>query len=221
MGSTRTRLCSQPQRWSSGSARRPRDHSQPLGSGMGPTERGPEPAGEVCGGIYSPCFPGSRVPHGRLSSGRHGSGSNFWRGRQVRKSALKVSIFVLDQKKQVVQPSFCTVGGKGPKWSYQPCHPCTVQYGQYSYAETEREYTHTVSHGPQHTEIRVGTCRPRQGRVQRVGVAWHINYSGVQRHRRGHGHTSPGDPRPTPVISLSKRPRRQPTACRVAPSAPS
>ena len=29
-------------------------------------------------------------------------------------------------KNRCYQPSFCTVGGKGPKWSYQPCHPCTV-----------------------------------------------------------------------------------------------
>ena len=48
------------------------------------------------------CFPGSRVPHGRLSSGRHDSGSNFWRGLQVRKSSEKVSIFASDHKKQVV-----------------------------------------------------------------------------------------------------------------------
>ena len=27
-------------------------------------------------------------------------------------------------KNRCYQPSFCTVGGKGPKWSYQPCHPC-------------------------------------------------------------------------------------------------
>ena len=28
-------------------------------------------------------------------------------------------------KNRCYQASFCTVGGKGPKWSYQPCHPCT------------------------------------------------------------------------------------------------
>ena len=27
-------------------------------------------------------------------------------------------------KNRWYQPSFCTAGGKGPKWSYQPCHPC-------------------------------------------------------------------------------------------------
>ena len=27
-------------------------------------------------------------------------------------------------KNRCYQPSFCTAGGKGPKWSYQPCHPC-------------------------------------------------------------------------------------------------
>ena len=27
-------------------------------------------------------------------------------------------------KNRCYQPSFCTVDGKGPKWSYQPCHPC-------------------------------------------------------------------------------------------------
>ena len=128
MDSTRTRLCSQPQRWSSGSARRPRDHSQPLGSVLAPTERGPEPAGEICGGIYRPCFPGSRVPHGPLSFGRHGSGSNFLRGRQVRKSAIRCLFSDPITKNRCYQPSFCTVGGKGPKWSYQPCHPCTLTH---------------------------------------------------------------------------------------------
>ena len=125
MGSTRTRPCSQPQRWSSGSARRPRDHSQPLGSGLEPTKRGPEPAGEICGGIYRPCFPSSRVPHARLRFGRHALGSNFWRGLQVGKSGLSRCVFLHGiTKNRCYQPSFCTVGGKGPKWSYQPCHPC-------------------------------------------------------------------------------------------------
>ena len=27
-------------------------------------------------------------------------------------------------KNRSSQPSFCTVGGKGAKWSYQPCQPC-------------------------------------------------------------------------------------------------
>ena len=31
-------------------------------------------------------------------------------------------------KNRCYQPSFCTVGGKGPKWSYQPCHPCTPNF---------------------------------------------------------------------------------------------
>ena len=30
-------------------------------------------------------------------------------------------------KNRCYQPSFCTVDGKGPKWSYQPCHPCTLE----------------------------------------------------------------------------------------------
>ena len=33
-------------------------------------------------------------------------------------------------KNRCYQPSFCTVDGKGPKWSYQPCHPC--KYGSSS-----------------------------------------------------------------------------------------
>ena len=92
---------------------------------LAPTERGPEPAGEVCGGIYRPCFPGSSVPHARLRFGRHASGSNFWRGRQVRKSARGCLFSDSTTKNRCYQPSFCTVGGKGPKWSYQPCHPCS------------------------------------------------------------------------------------------------
>ena len=125
IGSTRTRLCSQPQRWSSGSARRPRDHSQPLGSGLAPTERGPEPAGEVCGGIYRPCFPGSSVPHARLRFGRHASGSNFWRGRQVRKSARGCLFSDSTTKNRWSQPRFCTLGGSGPNLLCLTSHPCT------------------------------------------------------------------------------------------------
>ena len=29
-------------------------------------------------------------------------------------------------KNRCSQPRFCTVGGKGPKWSYQPCQPCNT-----------------------------------------------------------------------------------------------
>ena len=66
------------------------------------------------------------MPHGRLSSGRHGSGSNFWRGLQVRKSRQRCLFSRSITKNRWYQPSFCTVGGQGPKGSYQPYHPCTV-----------------------------------------------------------------------------------------------
>ena len=40
-------------------------------------------------------------------------------------------------KNRRYQPSFCTVGEKAPKWSYQPCHPCThglfARYSVYRY----------------------------------------------------------------------------------------
>ena len=126
MDFTCTRLCSQPQRWSSGSARRPRDHSQPLGSGLAPTERSPEPAGEICGGMYRPCFPGSRVPHAWLGFGRHALGSNFWRGRQVRKSRRKVGIFGFHRKNRCCQPRFRTVDRERPNLSTLTSHPCTA-----------------------------------------------------------------------------------------------
>ena len=55
--------------------------------------RGPGPAGEICGGMYRPSFPASSVPHASLRIGRHALGSNFWRGLQARKSAIKVGTF--------------------------------------------------------------------------------------------------------------------------------
>jgi hypothetical protein len=107
--------------WSLGSARRPRDHSQPLGSGLAPTARGSEPAGEICGGIYRPCFPTRRVPHARL--GFDASGSNFWRGIQVRTQGRY--FWMASQKNRCSQPRFCTVDRERPNLSELTSHPCT------------------------------------------------------------------------------------------------
>ena len=49
-----------------------------------------------------------------------GGGAKY--GKVGRRCVLSVPI----TKNRFYQPSFCTVDGKGPKWSYQPCHPCTV-----------------------------------------------------------------------------------------------
>ena len=49
---------------------------------------------------------------------------NFWRGRQVGKSARKVCIFAWHHKKEVISAYFLHSRWKGRKWSYQPCHPC-------------------------------------------------------------------------------------------------
>ena len=59
--------------------------------------------------------------------GRHGSGSNFWRGRQVRKSAEVLRCLFSDSitKNRCSQPTFCTVGGSGPNLLCLTSHPCS------------------------------------------------------------------------------------------------
>ena len=49
-------------------------------------------------------------------------------GAKYGKVLSRCVVLVAITKNRCHQPSFCTVGGKGPKWSYQPCHPCTAYY---------------------------------------------------------------------------------------------
>ena len=46
-------------------------------------------------------------------------------GAKYGKVLLRCVLLAGITKNRCYQPSFCTVGGKGPKWSYQPCHPCS------------------------------------------------------------------------------------------------
>ena len=46
-------------------------------------------------------------------------------GAKYGKVAQRCELSMSMKKNRCYQPSFCTVRGKGPKWSYQPCHPCT------------------------------------------------------------------------------------------------
>ena len=51
--------------------------------------------------------------------------ANFWRGRQVRKSAAERGLVLHGIKKIDSQASFLHSRWKTPTWSYQPCHPCS------------------------------------------------------------------------------------------------
>ena len=46
-------------------------------------------------------------------------------GAKYGKAGARCGLSQRITKNRCYQPSFCTVDGKGPKWSYQPCHPCS------------------------------------------------------------------------------------------------
>ena len=45
-------------------------------------------------------------------------------GAKYGKARARCVLSVCIRKNRSCQSSFCTVGRKDPKWSYQPCHPC-------------------------------------------------------------------------------------------------
>ena len=47
-------------------------------------------------------------------------------GAKYGKVGQRCLVSVAITKNRWYQPSFCTVGRKDPKWSYQPCHPCSL-----------------------------------------------------------------------------------------------
>ena len=98
--------------------------SQPLGSGLGRTERGLEPAGEICGGMYRPCFPGTAVECATCS------GSNFTGGcsPSIRKRGAKVSsasryFWMASQKTGALSLDLHTVDRNRPNLSTLTSHP--------------------------------------------------------------------------------------------------
>ena len=124
MDTTRTHPCSQPQRWSSGSARRPRDHSRPLGSGLAPTERARsrlERSVEAsiahasrAAGCHMPGSALAATPRDQTSGG----------GAKYGKVWSRWLVSVPIPKNRSCQPRFCTVGRERPNLSTLTSHPC-------------------------------------------------------------------------------------------------